>query len=246
MKISEFLTKTADVEFNNNKEHMLLNSFKTFKEDYIQIFRKNAIKKYNILDEYLSCEYDESLFNFNLEKRYISRRKLIIDYSKKNNWLRFYSYANKKLYKPISISDIVEYRLTDEENVICSGEKGTSKSIRSFVYNKYICQRLELKISSINENGVVDTKDFVVLENAKRNWGTYTSTIDSLKEIFNLIDAQILFSDRKEPDQEDKEDEAVIQSQKEDESVYKKLIELKSLYDSGIIDITTYEEKKKK
>ena len=240
MNIKEYILNKAETEYNEIESKMMFHSDKEFKDNYLQTFLRCAMKKYDIHKYYLTCNADDSIFTFKLKIRYKITGNFFIDYSEKCNSIRIYS--DDKLYKPINIKDIVEYELIDESDVICSCKRGMDRPVRNFIYNRFRTQCLVLKLYYINENGAIVIREFSFLKDAKRNFDRYTSAIELFKEIFDLFDQEILAH----AGEEVKNIEVASPEANEDSSPYNKLMELKKLYDAGIIDQATYEEKKKK
>ena len=98
---------------------------------------------------------------------------------------------------------------------------------------------MELKLFIDNDNGGIVTKEYTVLAKVDRDKKKYLKAVDFFKYIFGQMDSYLLEINNREEEQS-------IPESKDDKTAYEKLIQLKKLYDDGIIDQSTYEEKKKK
>ena len=208
------------------------------KKKYTELFVKNRFEKYNIPKELLLYEFDETFIKCKIEKRYKFKR-LIIDYLSEDDSIRIFN--RYRLYKPIQLDKITEYSLLDEGRLVCGCKKGDSLSIRNFIYNKFECEGLELKLFYTNDNNSLSTIQCAVLEGVDRDDYEYKVAVEFFSLIFSRIDKELLavYENSRNVDNN------IVES-KDDKIAYEKLIQLKKLYDDGIIDQSTYEEKKKK
>ena len=217
----------------------LSNKKKIVSKEFIQsIYVKMFIEKeigHSIPDHFLYMQYDKQILDFNVTNEY-HFKKLSFYYSADTDSICI--FTGVEYFKPILIKNIVEYDLLDENRVVCSCKKGDIQSTRNFIYNKFECERLELKLYVSDNNGGVYTKEYKLLSDKDRDDKEYIELVDFLKRIFDRIDSSLLKFEEKKVIKE----ELLRNNQK----IYDKLVQLKKLYDDGIIDQTTYEEKKKK
>lgn len=203
---------------------------------YVEKYLNREFKNNSIPKEFLDLEYDDLVLSYNVTKRY-QFGKLIIDYNEDDKSIRIFDKV--ELGKPILFKDILEYNLVDEGRIVCSCKRGETKATSNFIYNGFECARLELKLFIDNDNGGIVTKEYTVLAKVDRDKKKYLKAVDFFKYIFGQMDSYLLEINNHEEEQS-------IPESKDDKTAYEKLIQLKKLYDDGIIDQSTYEEKKKK
>lgn len=200
---------------------------------YIEMY----IKKDKIPMDCLNSEYDESIPNYKVSRRY-SYKGLTIDYSEVDGSIRISSEG--KINKPISFEDVFEYRLFDEGRIVCQCKKGDIESKREFKKNGFNCEELSLALYYLEDDKVI-SKEYTLLKGLDRDSRKYEEAISLLKVVFNQIDNHLLmkYEDRSKGAKE-------VEALKKEKTTFDKLEKLKKLYDDGIIDEATFEEKKKK
>ena len=201
-------------------------------EGYYDLFIKECLNCYVIPEYYLEKEFDESLISFEATN-YFKSRGILFGYSEKLNSIKI--LYNDKVFGPTNQKDIVEYSLFDESSEVCSFKKGDTKSKREFIFNSFKSDSIALKLFVSSDNKKIVIQEFTLLKKAKRSGRDYNELVNFLKVIFNKIDSELI--------QYGKEQVSNISSEK---TAFERLMELKKLYDAGIIDQATYEEKKKK
>ena len=212
----------------NNKNRENVEKYDYVIKKYVELCLNNK----NIPDSFWNLEYDEAIINYKVTNRK-QNKKLLIDYNDDENSIRIFS--DHSLSKPISLSDIIEYDLLDENRVVCSCKKGNSCSTRKVIYNRFECDNLVLQFQTVDSNNHITTHSYTILSGIDRDDQKFKKAINFLIIIFNQLDALLI----------DKNAKANGQTASND-STYDKLLQLKRLLDDGIIDQTTYEEKKNK
>lgn len=209
-------------------------------KNYVEnIYAEKYIKKHaKISEKFLDLEYDESILSFQVDLSF-SFDNFVIDYNESSNTIRI---LTRNLYiKPISLQRIKKYALIDEGKIICSAENGTEKFIQNIKYNNFSCNILEFRITFLNDNNSISTFNDVVIKNRRRNSNSYYNVVSSLNNLFSIINNTIL----KDSSGND-ESMYNVNSFDNSSNIYNKLLEIKELYDRGIIDKATYEDLKNK
>ena len=234
MTLRAYFIEQAKKELEKQPESIKNDATK--RRNFIEEYLNDCIKKkYFVHRLYLNLEYNESILTFVATDRF-RIGNFIIDYNKNSNKIRV--FKDDVLTEPISLSDVIEYNLLDEGRLVCSCKKGDTKSQREFILNHFYCNSLELKIYYVGKNGSIITIEQTILEKTKRNRNEYLDRIELLKKVFNLFDSEILKYGIEKKEQS--------YNNGTEMNVYERLMELKKLYDAGIIDQATYEEKRKK
>ena len=233
MTLKAYLYEQAKKELEKQPDSIKNDATK--RGNFLLEYFNDCIKKYFVPSIYLNLDYNESILTFGATERF-KIDNFIIEYNKNNNKIRI--FRDDVLTEPISLSDVIEYNLFDEGRLVCSCKKGDTKSKREFILNNFYCNSLELKIYYVGKNGSIITIEQTILENTKRNREEYLDRIELLKKVFNLFDSELLKYGIEKKEQSSNNGAEM--------TVYERLMELKKLYDAGIIDQETYEEKKKK
>ena len=197
------------------------------------------VNKYmnSISSQYFNYQHDESITLYKVTLRLFFDGNFI-EYSESDNSIRF--SVKGKFNQPIKLDKIVGYKLIDEGHIICSNQKANVLPYRKFINNSFKCNKLDLNlyISDEERNSVLE---YTLLAYESRANSVYKNTIEFFKCVFAQIDALLINEVPNTPENSDE-----ISVTKEPATPYDRLVTLKKLYEEGIIDQQTYEEKKKK
>lgn len=201
---------------------------------YFELYLK---KNFNMPKQFLDVEYNDKFLLFNSDISIVCDF-FTLQYNAKDDIIRILT-PSLSMYS-FYLKNIIEYELLDEGRVVCSAKRQDKKIINKYNHNKFNCDVIEIKIVYYNEDNKISTYKETVMKDIKRNNKKYCDFITDFDKLVSVINNTILQTS--DDDNISTNDCGSTNSS----DIYNKLLEIKELYDKGIIDLSTYEDLKNK